>query len=202
VDRGWEKLGYQDATLKLYHHNAERGLLACAALPAGPVRARLPHRLTALHQLLQHGTGSGARPAEGALASSPAEATSMVPRKRRATCRRRATSSTSPPPRVEGARGQLQHPARPAGTDLLGAEAGAHQRPAQLHHHAEKRAPPRLPPSPTAWRSTAAGSRPLASSVSATRLGWSLRHMLTELQVGSAWLKEQLHAMTGHRGRW
>jgi hypothetical protein len=34
VDREWEKLGYQDAILKLYHHHAEKRAWswACAAL--------------------------------------------------------------------------------------------------------------------------------------------------------------------------
>jgi hypothetical protein len=52
VDREWEKLGYQNAILKPFHENAGRGLW--------------PVRRAALHQLLQRGAGSGARPAEGA----------------------------------------------------------------------------------------------------------------------------------------
>ena len=55
----WEKPGYQDAIFKLFHENAERGLGVCGATH-GPVGARSPHRLAALHQLLQHGAGSGA----------------------------------------------------------------------------------------------------------------------------------------------
>src|SRR6266536_3570979 len=63
----------------------------------GPVGARLPHRLTALHRLLQHGAGSGGRPAEGA-GQLTRGGHQHGGRKRRPT-RRRATSSASRPPR-------------------------------------------------------------------------------------------------------
>jgi hypothetical protein len=106
----------------------------------------------------------------------PPRPSARLARKRRPT-RRRATSSASPPPKVEGAHGQLQHRARPAGTDPLG--------PKLVHTSArptttEKRAP-RLPCSPTAWRSTAAGSGPPASRVSATPAGLLSQGCLAEV---------------------
>jgi hypothetical protein len=108
------------------------------------------------------------RAASRTLASSPAEATSIVSRKQRATCRR-ATSSASPP--------QRSKTRTVSSSTTLGQPAPTCSVPKLVHTSArpssttaaKKRVPPRLPSTPTGSRSTAAGSRPLASNVSATR---------------------------------
>jgi hypothetical protein len=100
VDREWEKLGYQDAILKLYHDNAERGLRRVRRYargryaPASPP----PRRAPPAPRSPSAAPANGARPAEGA-GQLTRGGHQHGGRKRRATCRRRATSSASPPPR-------------------------------------------------------------------------------------------------------
>src|SRR4029450_5111971 len=127
-----------------------------------------------VHQRVQRGLGSCRRPAkdDGQLASGGLQHGIQE------------AAADPPPPRrlvlvaaaeVKGARGQLQHHARPARADLLGPKLVHTSVRPSWTTAAEKRAPPRLPCNPTAWRSTAVGSGPLESRVSAIRRAYSPR---------------------------